>query len=119
MSGERYDPKDRRGELERLRTESDRNRLDFLRTDLGACFTLVELAVTEYHNGHREASRQSALHAEDGYATVSRYLSDERHAKHISREQREELESGLAQLRAKLDEFNGMRGAGPFRPEGR
>jgi hypothetical protein len=88
-----------------LRSQSNKNRIDFLRTELDACFTFVSLAETERSIGNDEHAKRSAANAEKAYATVQRFLSDPKHAKHINDQERQELTERMQQLRKKLDSF--------------
>lgn len=65
------------------------------------------VAETEKRTGNSEHAAQSLADAESGYATLLRFISDPKHAKHITEEQRAELNAGLAGLRAQLDGFAG------------
>jgi hypothetical protein len=83
-------------------------RVQFLRTDLSLCFTMVSLARTERQIGHVENAERSVADAEKGYATVLKFVSDPRHAKDMPAEVLEELRTGLEQLRAALDDLTTM-----------
>lgn len=107
MSSTPDDPMHPRGEADRLKTEFDRNHVEFLRVDLALCFTFTSVAETEASMGEWEAAERLLSRAELGRATISHFLSDPKHANRISREEREELTAGLQRLRATLD---GMRG---------
>src|SRR4051794_25922700 len=86
-----------------LAARTDQNRIEFLRSDLELCFTLTRLAETEYGLGNEEHADRSHSHAEEGYATLHRFVADPRHAEHIPPEIRRELTEGLDRLRAKVD----------------
>jgi hypothetical protein len=61
--------------LSDLQAATNRNRLDFLQTDLGLCFTLADLSKTERETGDRDAARRVLEKAETGYATIARFLA--------------------------------------------
>jgi hypothetical protein len=84
--------------LSDLEAATNRNRLDFLQTDLGLCFTFADLAKTERQIGDRDAARRVLEKAETGYATIARFLADVENA-----DQRYEIAQKLAELRARLD----------------
>jgi hypothetical protein len=86
-----------------LAAQTDQRRIEFLRTDLDLCFTIASLAETEFDLGHTDAAEWSARNLEKDYATFRRFLSDPKHAKHITDEERRELTARLERLRAKLD----------------
>jgi len=86
-----------------LRAESNQNRINFLRNELSLCFTLASVAETERNSGNNEHAKASLADAEKGYATVQRFLSDPKHAKHINDQEHRELTKGMAEVRRKLD----------------
>src|SRR5207302_4891682 len=86
-----------------LQVESEKNRLEFLRTEVSVCCTLIELATTEHQLGHQEAAERSIRHAEEGHATLIRFLSDQMHAQHLTRKELEELTDGACEIRRRLD----------------
>ena len=88
-----------------LQSQSDQNRIEFLRTELSACFTFASVAETEFNIGNNEHAQRSIADAEKAYATMQRFLSDPKHAEHISGEERQELTQGMAELRKKLDDL--------------
>jgi hypothetical protein len=90
-------------DFEDLEAQTDQMRIAFLRTDLELCFTIASLAQTEFELGHTDAAEWSARNLEKGYATFRRFLSDPKHAAHITDEEHRELTAGLERLRAKLD----------------
>jgi hypothetical protein len=81
-----------------MQAATDQNRIDFLRTDLGLCFTFADLAKTEREFGDRAAAHRVLEKAETGYSTILRMLADVENA-----EQKYEFEQRLIELRAKLD----------------
>jgi hypothetical protein len=84
--------------LSDLEAATNRNRLDFLQTDLGLCFTFADLAKTERQIGDRDAARRVLEKAETGYATIARFLAEVENA-----DQKYEIAQKLAELRARLD----------------
>lgn len=84
--------------LSALQAEAEQNRLHFLQTDLALCFTFADLVRTELGWGDREAAQRVLAKAEDGYATIERFLPEVENA-----EQRQELERKLNDLRTTLD----------------
>ena len=84
--------------LSELRSETDENRIDFLRTDLALCFTFIDLAKTEIEIGDRDAAMRVCSKAEDGYATIARFVPEVNNPEH-----RNHVTQRLAELRAGLD----------------
>ena len=76
-----------------------------MRTEVTTCLTLLGLAETERSIGFHEAAARSLGHAEEGYSTLVRYLSDPKHARHITDLERQELVGGMKQVKDKLDEL--------------
>jgi hypothetical protein len=103
VGDESASPDRSQSESERLQAESNRNRLDFLRAELETCSTLAKLAEFEQESGDPEHAARSLEHAETGYATLVRFMSDPKHAKHISDEQRRELRAEMERIRAVQD----------------
>ncbi len=90
-----------------IQSQSHRIRIDFLRTELATCFSFASIAETERKTGDHANANRSVADAEKGYATMRRFLSDSKHAKHISEEERQELMAGMERLRATLDKLAG------------
>ena len=72
--------------------------MDFLQTDLALCFTFAGLFNTEVGLGDREAAQQVLAKAEEGYATISRFLPEVENAEH-----QQAIERKLNDLRTTLD----------------
>jgi hypothetical protein len=87
----------------RLHEQVNVNRVAFLQTDLEACLTLTSVAATEYQAGAREAGDRARGEAEKGFSTISRMLSDPKHADHLTYEQHRHFSEGLGRLRRRLD----------------
>jgi hypothetical protein len=90
-----------------LHAESQKNRIDFLETDLALCNTFARLVRTELQMmGDRDAAQLVLAKAEEGYATIARFLPGVEDAQH-----RKEIERRLNDLRTTLDivkaEFHG------------
>lgn len=103
MAERQQAPTDLETEQKRLAVQSNRNRIEFLRTELQTCFTLIGLAETEQRSGNLEHAARSISDANKAYATVIHFLSDPKHAKHITENERIELNSGLDRVQAHLD----------------
>ena len=102
MDDESPVPASPQSETLRLQAEANRNRIDFLRTELEMSFTLAGVAEVEQERGESHAT-QALRDAETGYATLLRFMSDPKHSKHIIEQDRIELATGMERLRAKLD----------------
>jgi hypothetical protein len=101
----RRDPTDNQIESEQLTAALNQNRIDFLRKELQTCFTLAGLAKTEQDLKDLEHAAMSLAHAEEAYATLVRFLSDSKHAKHITERDRVELTAGMKRVRDQLDKL--------------
>lgn len=84
----------------RLRDETERARVDFIRTDLGVCMTFAAVAETAISMGHWEHAKRTIASAEKGYSDMLRYFSQ---AKGMTAEMEIELWSRFRQLRERLD----------------
>jgi hypothetical protein len=102
---EQGDPRNPRNESERLAQRSQLNRIEFLRTELQTCFTLAGVAEAEQSLHDPEHAAKSLAHAEKGYATMLRFMTDPKHAQHISEREYAELTAGMERLRAQLDKL--------------
>jgi hypothetical protein len=103
MGGGTDDDGRMQADVEKLKNRAIRNRMDFLRTELGLSFTFVDLADTHYKAGASEKAHGSIVSAEMAYSTMLRFMSDPEYANSISREERQELTAGLENLRKRLD----------------
>ena len=88
-----------------LQSQSDQNRVAFLRSELAICFTFANVAATERKLGNNEHAKRAMADAEKGYATMQHFLSDAKHAEHINDQERRELTEGMAEVRRKLDDL--------------
>ena len=91
--------------LAELHARSQRNRIDFLKTDLDICFTFADLLETEIRMGDHKAAQRLRSKAEVGYATIAYLLLgvDEGSEKN-------EIQQRLDELRTRLDGFQGQLG---------
>lgn len=105
MGDELRNPTGSGSELERLKAESERSRIDFLRVELETCFGFAHVAEAEQARGEPEHAAKALADAEKGYAVMARFMSDPKHAKYISEEERAELTAGMERLRATLDKL--------------
>ena len=85
--------------ISELRAETERIRLNFLQTDLALCFTFASLLKTEIRIGDRDAAQRILLSAEEGHATISRFLPYV-----LDVEWRNEIARQLKHLRSALDD---------------
>src|SRR5580704_6703456 len=88
---------------ERKRAGRNQSRVDFLRTDLSLCFTFADVAATRLKMGNQESARQAIADAEAGYQTLSRFLLDPKHVRHLTDDEIRELTAELRRLRERLD----------------
>jgi|tagenome__1003787_1003787.scaffolds.fasta_scaffold20981873_6 hypothetical protein len=77
---------------------TDRDRIDFLRTDLDLCFTFVDLAETERASGDTDAAQSVLDKAEHGYSTITYFLP-----RVENDDQKQEIQRRLLELRVRLD----------------
>jgi hypothetical protein len=87
-------------DLAEIHAQAQRNRIDFLKTDLELCFTFADLLDTELQMGDRDAAQRLRENAEHGHDTVAYLLLgvDEGSEKDV-------IQQRLNQLRARLDGF--------------
>ena len=88
---------------EPMRARLSQSHVDFLRTDLSLCFTFADLADTRLKMGNQESAGQAIADAETGYQTLSRFLSDSKHVRHLTDDEIRELTAELRRLRERLD----------------
>jgi hypothetical protein len=91
-----------------LKPESNRHRLNFIRSELALCFTFSSIAVRKYETGNREAAEKFMAYAEEAYETVIQFLSDPKHFEHLAGKEIEDMRSELDRLRERLDRINGI-----------
>lgn len=85
---------------EQFHAETQRNRIDFLESDLALCGTFADIANTELSLGEAAAAAQAFLNAEAGYTTITRLLLDVENPEH-----RAAIEVRAEALRARLEEL--------------
>jgi hypothetical protein len=90
-----------------LRSELDQRRIDFLTADLQVCFTFAKVAATELKIGDPEAASTAIGHAEKGYKTIRRFLTDPKHTNHLTPDQARGFKAELKRLRKTLDGLHG------------
>src|SRR5690348_12173705 len=93
------------GKMAILQRQADETRVQFLKTEFDTCFTLAGIAEGELRSGLRENARRSIAHAEQGYATLQRFLSDPKHAGRLTGEQQRDFRKEMERLRKNLDEL--------------
>jgi hypothetical protein len=86
-----------------LQAESNRHRLDLIKTELALCFTFSTIAARKYETGNHESASQSMAKAEKAYKTVAQFLSDPKHSKHLTGGERQDIRAELERLRDRLD----------------
>jgi len=86
-----------------LQAESDRHRLNLIKTELALCFTFSTIAARKYETGNRQTAAKSMANAEKAYETVIQFLSDPKHSKHLTGEERQGITAELERLRERLD----------------
>ncbi len=86
-----------------LRRQVDANRVEFLRTDLSVCFTMIRVAETESRIGSNQAAERSLRDAEKGYRSLQRLLNDPKHAQHMRDEDLRQLTAELERLGQELE----------------
>ena len=92
-----------------LQAESAQNRLDFIKTELALCFTFSTIAARKYETGNQESAARSMANAERAYETVIQFLSDPKHSKHLTGEERQNITAELERLRERLDRLQRLR----------
>jgi hypothetical protein len=84
-----------------LHAQSQRNRIEFLKTDLAICFTFADLVDTEFLIGDREAALLVKEKAEHGYETIAHLLTGVDDST-----EKDAIQERLHELRARLDGTN-------------
>ncbi len=87
----------------KLQVESDRHRLNLIRTELALCFTFSTIAARRYETGSQESAETSMANAEKAYQTVLQILSEPKHSKHLTEETIQETTGELERFRARID----------------
>ena len=87
----------------KLQAESARHRLNFIKTEVALCFTFSTIADRKYKTGNQESAARSMANAQKAYETVSLFLSDPKHSKHMTGEERHDMTAELERLRQRLD----------------
>ena len=87
----------------KLHEESSYRRLEFIKTELKLCFTFSTIAARKYETGNQESGARSIAKAEKAYETVIQFLSDPKHSKHLTGEERQNITAELERLRQRLD----------------
>jgi hypothetical protein len=88
--------------LAELHTQAQRKRIEFLKTNLGLCFTFADLLDTELQMEDRDAAQRLREKAEHGHDTIAHLLLgvDEGSEK-------VQIQQRLNELRARLDGIQG------------
>ncbi len=86
-----------------------RTHATFLKAELELGFTFSTIASQRFESGYKEAAGKSLVNAEQAYKTVSRFLSDPKHAKQLKDDQIRDLSTELEQLREKLVKLDRFR----------
>ena len=89
--------------LAKLQAESAQNRLNFIKIELALCFTFSTIAARKYETGNQASAAWSMANAERAYETVIQFLSDPKHSKHLTGEDRQNITAELERLRERLD----------------
>jgi hypothetical protein len=87
----------------KLKAEFDSNRVNFLKTEVALGFTFAAVAARNYETGNPEFAERSMANSEKAYETVTRFLSDPKHLKHLTEEEVRDLTAELERLRERLD----------------
>jgi hypothetical protein len=74
-----------------------------LKAELATGHTLAGIAQTKRQVGDDEGGKLARARAEKIYSELGRFLSDPKHAKHLTDEKRRDLMVGMKRLREKLD----------------
>ncbi len=92
------------GEIRRLQEHTELTRYRLLMTELGTCFTALDLAKFELALGDMPTVEKEISYVENASSTIQRFLPK------VSAEQRTELEAKLAELKAALDQLKASAG---------
>jgi hypothetical protein len=89
-----------------LKAETEQARLDLIRTDLGVCLTLADLAETEFGLGNLQHAEQTLAKAEKGYSDMLRLFSE---ATSVTDEVESELRSKFKEISERLTGLQRLR----------
>jgi hypothetical protein len=103
MANEPKSDEKMRAESDRLHAETGQIQIEFLRTELESCYTLLSVANGEWHRGQRETAKLSIRDAEKGYATLVHFLSDPGYVARISGAAYEQIKAEVSRLRTNID----------------
>ena len=87
----------------RVKAELHRGQAGFLTSELATCSRDAGLASTMYKGGNRKGADQKTADAENGYATVLRFLSDPQCTKRLTIKAGQDLRKQMKMLRNNLD----------------
>jgi hypothetical protein len=76
---------------------------EFLKIELETCSRSANLASMMYQGGNRNSAERTIADAEQGYATVLRFLSDPQHSKSLTIKATQEFTAKMKGLRKMLD----------------
>ena len=86
-----------------LQADLDRHRVEFMKNELALCFTFSTIAARKYETENRESADKAMANAEKAYETLIQYLSDPKHATHLTKVTIQEWTVELKRLRDRLD----------------
>src|SRR5437899_143322 len=89
--------------FERTKDEFRHRQAEFLTRELKTCSLYLDLAYKSHEKGDRTSTARAIAYAEDGYATVFRFLSDPQDSKCLTIKATQEFTVKMEGLRKTLD----------------
>jgi len=96
----------------RVQSAFHNRQAEFLKIELETCSRSANLASMMYQAGNRNSAERIIADAEQGYATVLRFLADTQYSKHLTIKATQEFTATMKGLRKVLD------GLGQFKKDG-
>ena len=90
-----------------LLQRAERARIQFLVIEIQATWALIGLAEVEQQIGNQEEATRSRRHAEQGYATIVRFLNDAKHMPRMPRAEFLRMRAETRRIRKALDDLSG------------
>ena len=83
--------------------ESNNEHADFMNVELTLCFTFADVAETNHKIGHTESANSAISKAEQGYATLRKFILNPNHSRRLTNEDLRRITAEMQRLRERLD----------------
>jgi hypothetical protein len=91
------------GPTNKLQPKWNDSHAGFFKAELALCFTLTDVAETNFKIRHSESAERAMSKAQEGWASAQRLISDPIHAKRLTGEEIQDITVELERLRARID----------------